>query len=368
MKKLLIAIDNLGGGGAEKVLINLLKNLDKNKYSVTLLLLFNEGVYLKEVPPHVKINYLFNPKSTLLRKIIYKLFKYLPAEKIYKKYVKETFDIEIAFLEGCTTKLISGSANPASKKIAWVHTDFSNHHWTVHYYKSDEEEKQQYQKFNDIVFVSNDSRKGFETTLQLHGNHHVIYNPIDAEDIIDKAKEERIVNKKVTICSVGRLIKAKGFDRLINVHARLIKEGIDHDLVLIGEGEEKESLHEQCRQLDVSNSVHFLGFQSNPYKFVAGADLYVSSSRAEGLPLVVAEALILGTPVLSTRCSGPVELLDNGRYGMIVENSEEGLYEGVKQFLLDSDERKRYGELALSRRGFFNIKRILEQIEELIDA
>ena len=94
-------------------------------------------------------------------------------------------------------------------------------------------------------------------------------------------------------------MKAKGFDRLINVHARLIKEGIEHDLVLIGEGEEKASLLQQCRQSGVSNSVHFLGFQSNPYKYVAAADLYVNSSRAEGLPLLVAEALIPGKPGIS---------------------------------------------------------------------
>ena len=140
MKKLLIAIDSLGGGGAEKVLINLLNHLNPNKYSITLLLLFNEGVYLKDVPQHVEVKYLFNPK---MRKLIYKLFKYYPPQKIYKKYIKESYDIEIAFLEGSTTKLISGSPNRFSKKKAWVHTDFSNHHWTVHYYRGDEEEQRQ---------------------------------------------------------------------------------------------------------------------------------------------------------------------------------------------------------------------------------
>jgi glycosyltransferase involved in cell wall biosynthesis len=367
MKKLLIAIDSLGGGGAEKVLINLLNHLNTNKYSITLLLLFNEGVYLKDVPPHVEVKYLFNPKSTWLRKIIYKIFKYFPAEKIYKKYIKESYDVEIAFLEGCTTKLISGSTNPRSKKVAWVHTDFSNHHWTVHYYKSNEEEQRQYKLFNDIVFVSNDARKGFETTLGLYENLSVIYNPIDAQDIIARAKEETIVHDKLTVCSVGRLIPAKGYDRLLNVHSKLIKEGIEHDLLLIGEGEERQALAQQCQQLGVTTSVKFLGFQNNPYKYIAAADLYVSSSRAEGLPLVVAEALILGKPVVSTRCSGPVELLDNGNYGLIVENSEEGLYNGMKQLLVNTEERKRYGELSLQRRSFFDIKQILGQIEDLID-
>jgi glycosyltransferase involved in cell wall biosynthesis len=368
MKKLLLAIDNLGGGGAEKVLINLLKNLNKDKYQITLLLLFNEGVYINEVPKHVELKYLFNVKSNVVRRIIYKMFKYFPAEKIYKKFIKEKYDIEIAFLEGSTTKLISGSTNPHSKKIAWVHTDFSNYHWTVHYYKNNEEEQQQYKNFNNIVFVSNDARKGFETTLNVNENLKVIYNPIDAEEITAKAKEETVVTNKLTVVSVGRLIEQKGYDRLLNVHAKLIQEGIDHDLFLIGEGEEKEALKQLSQQLDVTNSVHFLGFQTNPYKYVKAADLYVSSSRVEGLPLVVAEALILGKPVICTRCSGPVELLGNGKYGMIVENSEDGLYEGMKQLLVNKEERRKYEQLSKQRKSFFNITTIMEQIEDLIDT
>lgn len=367
MKKILIAIDNLGGGGAEKVLINLLNHLNRDKYQITLLLLFNEGVHLKSVPEHVEVKYLFNKKSGLVRKIIYKMVKFLPAERLYKHYIKDRYDIEIAFLEGSTTKLISGSPNPNSKKIAWVHTDFSNYHWTIHYYKSNDEEQRQYKNFNQIVFVSNDAQKGFEKTLGIHDNLTVIYNPIDTEEIHAKSQEETIVNHKLTVCSVGRMIVQKGYDRLIKCHASLLKEGIDHDLVLIGEGEEKDALLQLCGELNVEGSVHFLGFQANPYKYVRAADVYVSSSRAEGLPLVVAEALILGKPVLCTRCSGPVELLEDGKYGLIVENSEEGLYEGLKQLLGSKVDREKYEHLAAQRKSFFNIKNIMVQIENLID-
>jgi glycosyltransferase involved in cell wall biosynthesis len=367
MKKLLIAIDNLGGGGAEKVLITLLNNLDTNKFSVTLLLLFNEGVYLNEVPPHVKINYLFNPKSTLIRKTIYKLFKYSPAEKIYKNFIKETYDVEIAFLEGSTTKLISGSTNPNSQKIAWVHTDFSNYHWTVHYYKNNEEERLQYKSFNEIVFVSDDARKGFENTLHLKKNLNVIYNPINTEEIIEKSKEEEITFDNLTVISVGRLIPQKGFDRLIKAHANLLKAGIKHHVVILGEGEERERLEQLCRDLNVESSVKFLGFQTNPYKYINAADIFVSSSRVEGLSLVVAEALILEKPVISTRCSGPIELLDNGKYGLIVENTGDALYDGLSFLLINNDERKKYELLAKQRKSFFDIQKVMEQIHELID-
>ncbi|WP_187118921.1 glycosyltransferase [Bacillus marasmi] len=367
MKKVLISIDSLGGGGAEKVLINLLKHLNKDKYEVTLLLLFNEGIYLKEVPKHVKIKTIFNPKGNIHRRILYKLFKFFSAERLYKTFIQENYDVEIAFLEGSTTKLISGSPNSKSKKIAWVHTDFANYHWSKHYYKNNEEEKKQYKKFNDIIFVSNDSLKGFEKTLLIHDKLSVIYNPIDADEISNKSKQDSIKNDMLTVISVGRLIEQKGYDRLIKVHSQLIKEGIEHKLVLIGEGEEKTKLNQLCDDLHVSKSVVFAGFQTNPYKYVNAADVYVSSSRVEGLPLVVAEALILGKPILCTRCSGPVELLDNGKYGMIVDNSEQGIYDGLKELLLSEDTRKQYAKLALQRKSFFDINKIICQIEQLID-
>jgi glycosyltransferase involved in cell wall biosynthesis len=364
MKKILISIDSLGGGGAEKVLINLLKNLNKDKYDITLLLLFNEGIYLNELPNHIKVKTLFNPH---LRRIIYKIIKFLPAEKLYKPFIKDQFEIEIAFLEGSTTKFISGSPNAKSKKIAWVHTDFANYHWSKHYYKDIEQEKRLYQKFNHIIFVSKDSLKGFQSTLHIHDHLSVIYNPIDAEEIIHKSKQEKFNFDKLTVISVGRLIEQKGYDRLIAAHSRILKDGIDHNLVLVGEGEEKERLIQLCKELDVVNSVQFSGFQANPYKYVNAADIYVSSSKVEGLPLVVAEALILGKPVLCTRCSGPVELLDDGKYGMIVENSEDGIYEGLKQLLTSGDEREKYANLSLQRKSFFDINKIMSQIEDLID-
>lgn len=367
MKKILIAIDGLGGGGAEKVLINILKYLDKDKYQITLLLLFNEGIYLKEVPKHIKIKPLFQIKSNLLRRIIYKVFKLLSAKRIYKTFIKEDFDIEIAFLEGSTTKLVSGSTNPHSKKIAWVHTDLFNFHRTKYYYRSIKEEQTQYKKFNNIVFVSNDAKKGFEKLLNIHKNLKTIYNPIDVNEIRQKAQRDKVHYDQLTICSVGRLVKPKGFERLIRVHSMLLKKGIKHQLLLVGEGEERKSLEHLCHQLDVTSSVTLLGFQTNPYKYIQASDIYVSSSRAEGLPLVVAEALILGKPVISTRCSGPVELLDNGKYGLVVENSEEGLFEGLKLLLTNEKQRKKYELLSAQRESFFNIKEIMRQIEALLD-
>ena len=98
---------------------------------------------------------------------------------------------------------------------------------------------------------------------------------------------------------------------------------------------------------------------------MAQADLYVCSSRFEGYNLTVAEALILGVPVLSTDCAGPNEILDNGKYGVIVENSEDGLYSGIKDLLDNSDKLRYYKKRVKERISFFDEETIVRQITEL---
>ena len=96
------------------------------------------------------------------------------------------------------------------------------------------------------------------------------------------------------------------------------------------------------------------------------SDVFVCSSRAEGFSLVIAEAMVLGIPVVSTECSGPNELLQEGRCGILIENSEEGLYQGIK-VLLDDGKLKEYGDLALSRSAIFGIGETMFRIEQLLD-
>ena len=108
------------------------------------------------------------------------------------------------------------------------------------------------------------------------------------------------------------------------------------------------------------------GAQKNPYPFIREADMLVCASYFEGYNLTVAEALILGIPVLSTECTGPCEILDYGKYGIIVENSEEGLYKGLKH-LCDNPEELHYAKkMAQKRMDFFNEEKILKSIEELL--
>jgi glycosyltransferase involved in cell wall biosynthesis len=366
LKKILLIIPNLGGGGAEKVLITLLNRLDLSKYKITLLLIFQEGIYLKDVPQNVNIKYLFHVKNPLLIKFVYKLFRYISPRLIYKFFIKEQYNVEIAFLEGIATKLVSGSTNPKSQKIAWVHTDLNNNHLTRHYYKDTKNELEHYKKFNKIVCVSNDAKNGFIKLFNYNPDIEVIYNPIDSKDIVKKANEEKIYYEDFTVCSIGRLVEVKGMDRLLRVHAKLIQEGVYHKLNIIGSGPLELELKALCEGLDIKDTVYFQGFQTNPYKFLAASNIFVSSSLMEGFSLVVAEALILGKPVLSTKTSGPSEILANGKYGKLVENSEDGLYKGLKELILNPELCNHFSEMATVRKDFFDLSLILGKIENML--
>ena len=160
------------------------------------------------------------------------------------------------------------------------------------------------------------------------------------------------------------MIEVKGYDRLLKVVKRLNNDGLQFELWLVGYGKDEEKLKRFTAENNLTN-VKFLGKQKNPYKYMKNADLYVCSSKYEGFNLTVAEALFLGTPVLSTDCTGPREILDDGKYGMLVDNSEDGLYNGILRLINQKDLLKEYRTKAIERQSFFDESRIISQIKNL---
>lgn len=128
-------------------------------------------------------------------------------------------------------------------------------------------------------------------------------------------------------------------------------------LRILGEGTEWKELLRYKEQNELQDYVELMGFKKNPYPYIANSDLFVCSSRSEGYSLVIAESLVLGIPVLSTYCSGPNELLDEGRYGKLVKNDNNGsgLYEGLKQLLNDKVLLEKYRQKAIERGEFFHL-------------
>lgn len=379
-KNVLFVIESLGGGGAEKVLTTLLKHLDRSKYNITLCTITNTGKYIDEVKPYVNYTSVISlphNQSILDRTwyaIKYKLvYELLPISWVYKLFIPKGNDIEIAFCEGFTTKLISKSSNKKAKKIAWVHIDLKQNPWPqkLGIYRNIKEETLTYSKFNSIITVSKTVKQSFKEVYGQAEKTITIYNPIDIYDIKQKGKEKiKGYNKSVmNLVTVGRLVPQKGYDILLQIVARLKNEGYKFVLRILGEGTDWEELLRYKEQNGLQGYVELIGFKKNPYPYIANSDLFVCSSRSEGYSLVIAESLVLGIPVLSTYCSGPNELLDEGKYGKLVKNSNDGngLYEGLKQFFKNKELLEIYRQKAIERGSFFSLTNVLNEVEKILN-
>ena len=335
MKSLLFLIPSLATRGAERVLVNLVNNLDKNEYRITVQTLFDVGELRKDLSPKVE----YRPGLPFLLRGYVQLMKLFSPRWLYRLIIKKKYDVVIAYLEGSVTRIISGCPYPDSKKVAWVHTEQPDMQSLSYCFRSEQEAIICYSKFDRIVAVSATIRQHIEKLLDQKCD--LLYNVIDADRVLrlsQSSQEDLPFTTTSNVISVGCLAPVKGYDRLIRVHQRLIENGIIHHLYLIGTGPQESLLKQQVREHQVQNTVHFLGFKSNPYPYMAQADLYVCSSYNEGFSTTVVESLILGTPVMSTRCSGAEELLGKeNELGLVVDNSELGLYEGLCQMLTSPD-------------------------------
>lgn len=390
-KKVLFLIHTLQVGGAEKVLVNLVNNMDSKKYDITVMTVINTGAFREELNDNIRYKTIFNIpklkkkqenkksgnilggtskiKQTLLK--FYGFFwRHANCEKIYKKYVNDDYDVEIAFLEGVTTKILSASTNEKAKKIAWLHVDLIKEAKTDKFFKSLGEEKSVYEKFDNVVAVSKVVKDQFIKKLSFEQVEKVLvkYNVIDEKMIISKSEESLDFEKdNFTLCTIGRLASQKGYDRLLRIVKRLNEDDLKFDLWIIGVGPEEKNLRDFIQENNLSN-VKMLGYQQNPYKYIRKSDAFVCSSIAEGFSTVVSEAIILGKPIVTTDCAGMKEMLgENNEYGIVTENSEEKLYEGLKKFLSDKEIYNFYKKEILKRKSMFSLEKAVLEVEKLIE-
>ena len=369
MKKILFLIPSLAHGGAERVLVNLANNLDRCKYDVTVQTLFDVGVNRQYLQAHV--HYIPGAKKQFRGNTTF--MKLFSPEKLYKYIVKESYDILVSYLEGPTSRILAGCHDSNIKKIAWIHIELPTPKQAAIGFRTPKEAFKLYESYDRLVAVASSVRKVFVDALPIHTPIDVLYNTNETERIAALSKEDpndpMFLESGVRICSVAKLVAPKGYDRLLNVHKRLLDEGFPHTIYLIGIGEDQRKLEAQARALGVESSFHMIGFRDNPYQYVSRCDLYVCSSRREGFSTAVTEALIVGTPVVSTDCSGARELLgENNEYGLVVENSEEGIYQGMKKMLSDPALLAHYRQQAILRGKRFSREETVQAVERMLDS
>lgn len=366
MKKILFCIPTLDGGGAEKVLVNLVNNLNEKEFDITVFTLFDGGVNIKKLKPNIKHLYYFRK---IFHGNIY-LLKIFKPSKLFKIMIKDKYDIIVSYLEGPTTRIVSGCNDNNTKIINWVHTEVTNIREFKKVYRSMNEMKKCYHKYSETIFVSKTAEDAFKNSIMKDINTRVIYNTIDDAEIkmasMDCTPQNFKKDENLKIISIGRLTKVKGYKRLLNIHKELIAEGINHSLYLLGEGSQRKELENFIKINDLERTVHLLGYQDNPYKYIKESDLYVCSSYKEGYNTAVIEALIIGVPIITTNCSGMAEILDNGKYGIITENNLKNLKLAIKEMITSKEKMNTYKRLSKIKGNDFSKWKSIKQIEDFL--
>lgn len=397
-KKILIRIGSLRHGGAEKVLVTFLKNLPKDKYEIDLLLNLYSGKYLAEVPDWVNVLYLNKGEMITTNRIqdiprkAYRVFY----QGILKKFPKilystilknKKYDVEFAAIHGMRDEILN-SPITTSKKIVWIHNDLTK----TEFHDYTDEEFRKFFGFDQIMVISEKIQKDFEKLARNEDEKSKIvriYNPIDTEEILQKSevRSQKLEDKKTdcfvphndnhhpssnihhpTFVSVGTIFPQKGFDRLLNVHKKLLDEGFLHRIQIIGDGYDFENINNLKTELGVEETVDLLGFIENPYPHFKSADFYILSSRYEGYPTVLFEAIALKKNIIATDVSGVREMLMDGKLGLIIENSEEGIYHGMKKALAHPDFFETYQKHLQEYEMPFELENSVNSICKIIDS
>jgi len=316
-EKVAFFLPSLEGGGAEKVVVNLIKEFVKREIKVELVLASAKGPYLNELPKEVRI---IDLKSSRVIFSIPKLISYLREEKP---------DIFISSLSHANLVSIISKKIARSKTKLFLREDNT---LSLVFYNSKSFKikfipflmKILYPYADLVIAVSDGVKDDLVGFAKLSPDKiKVIYNPVITPELFQKAMEPVshpwfAPNSPPVILGVGRLTKQKDFPTLLKVFA-LVRKEIDSRLVILGEGEERKNLEKLAKELGIEEFLWMPGFVDNPYKYMSKASVFVLSSIYEGLPTVLIEALALGCQVVSTDCkSGPREILDDGKSGKLV--------------------------------------------------
>lgn len=359
----LFLIHDLHQGGAEKVLVNLVNNMDPEQFDITVIALFGGGVNEQFLKPHIHFRAIY-PKSIPGNSHLMKL---LSPRKLHEMYIKEHYDIEVAYLEGPSARIISGCEDPDTRTVAWIHCTMRSEEDLAVGFRSPEEARRCYRSFDTGVFVSGGVMEAFRKFCPLE-RMQVLYNTNESSLILQNAAEPaQLPGEGLRWCGMGKLVPNKCFDRMLRIQKRLVEEGYAAHFLALGEGELRPELEKYVRDNDLQEYVTFLGYQTNPYKYVARCDLFVCASFAEGFSTAATEALIVGTPVCTVEVSGMKEMLgENNEWGIITDNDEEALYHGIKRLLDDPALLAHYKEKAAERGKTFSTENTVKAVEDML--
>lgn len=371
-KKRILFIDGpLGGGGAERVLIDILRNIDYERFDVDLAVICRGGALMDEVPDRVNVIELWNGYSWAY-KAAFRLSKWLHCNWLFSRKMngnklRKDYDIEISFLEGMPLKL-GALRKTAAKKASWVHADLFTHHYeAAQFYPGEEIEA--YNKMDIVVNVSKYSEDAFGRRFPYcKAEKRVIYNPIDRRKIERMANESAIgkTDGLLTVITVGRITPPKNPERLLQVAKLAQQTALPVRFKWVGDGELREQMEAMRDEMGLHDMVEFTGFCKNPFPHIKAADIMMVTSDFEGFCLVICEAMCLGVPVISTRTVGPSEIIGNNEYGILTDPSAEALFEALKQLVNNPETRHAIVQKAQTRPDAYSVENTIQLLYNLI--
>lgn len=365
-KNILFIIPSLGAGGGEKSLINLLEQINYKKYNVDLFALNKEGLFLDFIPREVNI--IENPTDLEIFKLpLHKaIIKFLINGKIHLafnrtmffiknkekisvskreqytwKYIREAigsldkkYDVAIGYIEK-TSNYICVDCIQADKKIGWIHTDYNK-------LEADKDFEQRYlYKLDYIVTVSEECEEVLKKEFNKFNEKIKVIKNIVSPRTIKKMSLENIDisknDKEKILVSIGRLSHEKGFDIAVKACKILKDNGIKIKWILVGEGSERSLLEKLINENQVKDEFLLIGANSNPYKYLSKADIYVQPSRFEGKSIAMDEAKILNKPIVATNFSTVKDQITDKVDGVITEMNSEDLARGIESLIRNKE-------------------------------
>ena len=381
-------MQSLYNGGAERSLVNLLNELPKDKFDISLLLFKQEGMFLKQVPEDVHIldtptslKKLFSPVRKAGKYAIAKVYGTIKSRKVerkapeqaayrWQKYyspkipeLDKVFDIAVAYISGEVMYYVAEKIQAKSKYV-WIHNDYraAGHPkgYDYKYFKS----------MNGIISISDECVKIFnEEFPEFKSKTYCIPN-LTSSIVIKKRSDEFYPSEykkgEYKILSIGRLSKQKGFDLAIEAANKLKGRGILFEWYVIGSGELEAELKSEIARMGVSNCFILLGTRENPYPYIKNCTVFVQPSRWEGKSVVLDEAKILAKPIVVTSYSTVKDQISDGQEGIIVDMDPEAIANGIE--MLIKDERKQqYIQSFLSQHEYGNQDEVRKYLDLFLE-
>ena len=374
--KVLFRLRSLEMGGVPRVVLDLLRNLPKDKFDFTLMLNLYQGELLKEIPSDIKIiviekgkeqmssNPLIQKFQLALRRLKLEIYDKFPS-LLYKIKVPEKYDIEVS-PGHAEFDMVLNSPDKKSRKIGWFHTDVG--------YDKDQKRVlsriNKMKRFDFMIFGSKQTRQVIDDLYKVtYPKSTVIYNVIKVDEVLKKAELfTHNFDKNVPVfSSMGRLHSRKGYHTLMKVHKRLIDDGFQHVIAVIGGGNEMENLLNQRKELNVENTFLLLDSQTNPYPYIKASDYFILPTQSESYPLVIGEVMCMNKPIISTNVGGIAEMIEDGVDGVLIKYDEDEMYNSMKDFLTNPGLVKRIIEGTENAHVKFDENEIYRQVSEVFE-